>query len=252
MADPPTGELWADANAVSANPPAGAPTPRPAPALPSRPRGQLWPLATVILGALLVIVAFARVDDLLPSPSPSNPVQQEVVERPRPDVLKAIQDISRYQGATGQFQVTVDVEKDAKYLPSWLAGERTVLLAGGSVDAEVDFSTIGQGAVQVAEDGSAVTITLPRAQLSKPSIDPAQTSVVDTDKGLTNRVSDALSGDNPDNQELYLRAEDKLAAAAAESDLLARAETNTRNMLVSMLGSLGYPDVTVNFESPPT
>jgi hypothetical protein len=45
-----------------------------------------------------------------------------------------------------------------------------------------------------------------------------------------------------------LVAQDRLTAAAAESDLLERAEANTRAMLTGLAGSFGYDDVTVRFE----
>jgi hypothetical protein len=47
-------------------------------------------------------------------------------------------------------------------------------------------------------------------------------------------------------------AERRLLAAASESELVARAEQNTREMLQSMLHSLGYTEVTVTFRDPPT
>jgi hypothetical protein len=59
--------------------------------------------------------------------------------------------------------------------------------------------------------------------------------------------------DNPTSErELYRLARDKMQAAAAESDLRARAEQNTRAMLESMLRSLGYTQVTVTFRDPQT
>ena len=61
-----------------------------------------------------------------------------------------------------------------------------------------------------------------------------------------------MLSDNPTSErELYQLAEDKMEAAAAQSDLVGRAEQNTRAMLESMLRSLGYTDVTVTFRDPP-
>jgi hypothetical protein len=81
-------------------------------------------------------------------------------------------------------------------------------------------------------------------------IDPEQSHVLDRDRGLVERIGDAL-GDNPvDHSELYALAEDRLAAAAAESDLRDRAETNTRAMLTGLAGSLGVDEVEVRFAEP--
>ena len=53
-------------------------------------------------------------------------------------------------------------------------------------------------------------------------------------------------------RELYLLAQRKMQAAAAESGLAAQAERNTTAMLQSMLRSLGYKEVTVTFRDPPS
>jgi hypothetical protein len=42
-----------------------------------------------------------------------------------------------------------------------------------------------------------------------------------------------------------------MATAAAATDIRARAEQNTRHMLESMLGSLGFTNVTVDFAPNP-
>ncbi len=44
-------------------------------------------------------------------------------------------------------------------------------------------------------------------------------------------------------------AEDRLTAAAAESDLRERAETNTRAMLTGLAESLGVDEVEVRFDA---
>jgi hypothetical protein len=125
-------------------------------------------------------------------------------------------------------------------------------VAGGSVDAEVDFSTIGEGAIKVSPDGERVEITLPRARLTPARVDPAQSRVFARERGLLDRLGSVLSDNPTSERELYLLAQEKMQAAAAESGLLAQAEENTRAMLESMLRSLGYRQVTVTFRDPPT
>src|SRR6266540_1682528 len=60
----------------------------------------------------------------------------------------------------------------------------------------------------------------------------------------------ALFGDDTESQrEVYLLAEEKIRAAAQNgSGLVPRAEDNTRKMLQSLLRSLGFTRVVVNFE----
>ena len=170
--------------------------------------------------------------------------------RDNPVVLQALQDLATYKAATGQFQVVSDLEEDVKLVPSFLAGERTYMVAAGSVDAEVDFSGLGPDAVQVTPDRRGVTITLPAAQLSETRIDNDNTYVAERQRGLINRLGEALSSNPGDDAKLYQRAEDEMEAAAAQSGLTGRAEENTRDMLTSLLTSLGFTDVTIVFEPP--
>jgi Protein of unknown function (DUF4230) len=202
------------------------------------------------VGAVGVLAALGlgRALDVLPSLD--NPFGSEEVDRTGPAVLHALQDVSRYEAATGDFQVLVDVEHDAAYLPDAVRGDRTVFLAQGSVDASVDFTGITDDAIRVAEDGS-VTVTLPEATLSEARIDAEESRIVARDRGLLDRLGSVVSDNPVDDTELYVRAEDRLGEAAVEAGLADRAEANTRRMLEGLLGDLGYDDVTVVFESPP-
>lgn len=196
--------------------------------------------------AVVLVAGLGRVSGLLPSLG--NPFSTKAVDRSQPALLEAIKDLSEYRAATGQFQVVLDVEDDTRFLPSFVRGERTVFLAGGTVDASVDFSRIARGEVEVSDDGRAVTVSLPRAHLSPPRIDPERSYVVSRNRGLLDRAASVFADSPTGERELYLLAQEKLAAAAADSNLAGRAEDNTRDMLESMLRSLGFDEVEVVFE----
>lgn len=168
------------------------------------------------------------------------------VDRSAPVVLKELRNVSTYTAATGEFEATVDIEDDVKWVPSFLAGERTIFIGVGTVDATVDFSTIGADAVVVDGDGG-VTITLPRPALATPVVDPARSHVADRDRGLANRLSGVFSDNPTSERDLYLTTRDRLAKAARGSELRARAETNTTAMLQGLLGKVGFERVTVVF-----
>ncbi len=209
-------------------------------------------LGTFVVGAFvavaLVAVGTGKIGDLLPSIP--NPFGSETVDRSQPPLLQSLVDLSEYHAASANFQVIVDSEKDARFLPSFIRGQRTVYVAGGSVDASVDFARLGEQSV-VSEDRRSVTITLPSPALSVPRIDPGQSRVVSRDRGVLDRIGSAFSDNPTSEQPLMLAAEEKMRDAAGMSDLRAKAEGNTRHMLEAMMGSLGYTDVTVNFAPNP-
>lgn len=226
---------------------------RQAPPVPGQPRLAVHSPQSKIGLAMLVVLVLAlgvtRLAGLLPSFG--NPFAGETVDRTQPALLQAIEDLAEYRAASGQFQVILDVENDTRFVPSFIRGERTVFLAGGTVDASVNFSSLAEGAIDVSDDGSAVTVRLPPARLSEPSIDPEQSYVVSRDRGLLDRAGSVFADSPTGERDLYLLAEEKLAAAARESDLVARAEANTRAMLESMLTSLGFTEITVVFGGGP-
>jgi hypothetical protein len=184
-------------------------------------------------------------------PSFSNPFREETVDRSSPVVLRAIEDLARFQAATGHFEVIVDVEKDTRFVPSAIRGERVLFVAVGEVDAGVDFASLDEDAVEVSDDRLAAELTLPSATFFDVRVDPARSYVYDRDRGLIDRVA-SLFQDNPTSErELYLLSEQKLRAAAqTDSGLLARAEQNTRRMLTSLLRALGFERVTITFVEP--
>jgi hypothetical protein len=170
------------------------------------------------------------------------------IDRSGPAVLTAMRDLSEYHAAVGQYQVLIDVEQDAKFLPDILKGKRIIFLAIGSVDAYVDFRKLGDDAVTVSADRKSVTIRLPRAQLSTPNVDPQQSRVLNQDLGVIDRLGGLFSDQpNPQNQQMYVLAQQRLAAAATQVGLQAKAEENTRTTLEQLMRSLGFTDVTVRF-----
>ena len=208
-------------------------------------------LRTLAVGALVVFGVLFAAGQLDLLPGFSNPFETETVDRTNPALLKSLNDLSEYHAAEGHFQVIVDTEKDTRFVPSFIRGERTVYVAGGTVDAVVDFSQLDERSIQVSPDRTAVTVMLPAPTLAEPAVDPGQSRVVSRDRGVLDRIGSAFS-DNPTSERpLVLAAQQKMREAADESDLRRRAEDNTRRMLEGMLRALGYTSVTVTFAPPP-
>jgi hypothetical protein len=218
---------------------------------PPPPRLPLRLVAAVVV-LLALLLGLSRLTDLRLWPSLPNPFASREVDRSQPVLLKAIVDLSVYKAASGNFQVLVDLEDSSPGIPLAVKGQRTLFVAAGSVDAEVDFSTIDKGAIRVSDDGRSVQVTLPRARLTKARIDPDNSYVFSRERGLLDRLGSVLSDNPTSERRLYQLAEDRLEAAATRSGLVEQAERNTRAMLQSMLRSLGYRDVSVTFRDPPT
>ena len=209
-------------------------------------RSRRGPRGLVVAGiglAVLVPVGMQIADWL-----PENPFGQDVVDRSTTPLLLALEDLHEYHAATGTFQVVVDQETDTRYVPAAISGERVQLLATGTADAYVDFSALDDGAVALSADGTTATIDLPAPRLAEARIDPEETRVLDRDRGLVERIGDAVGDDAVDDSALYALAEERLTAAAAESDLRERAETNTRTLLTGLARSLGVDEVEVRFD----
>ncbi|WP_406176549.1 DUF4230 domain-containing protein [Streptomyces sp. NBC_00996] len=203
--------------------------------------------AKVVSAFVLVLVVLFAGLRLALLPGLRDVFGTETHDRSGPALLKSIQDMSRYDAASGNFQVVVDLEKDAKYLPDAIRGTRTLYVGAGTVDAYVDLGTLGEKDVTVNADRTSATLRLPHAALGKPALDPDHSYAVSKQRGLLDRIGDIFS-DNPNDE----RAVQKLAAkhigdAAKDSRLTSRAEANTTGMLEGLLRSLGFTDVTVTY-----
>lgn len=188
-----------------------------------------------IAGALAIVLIGVGLVGLIPR---LNPFGTDTIDRSQPALLQSIKDLSQYHAAVGDFQVVVDIEKDVRFVPDIIAGERSLFVAYGTVDAYIDFSGITDDALKVDQEAKTVEIRLPGAELAKPNLDPEHSYLFDQRRGVVDRLNDLISP--PDQHEFYVTAEQKITEAAAASELKGRAEENTRTMLTGMLQALGY------------
>jgi hypothetical protein len=198
-------------------------------------------LKWILLAAVVLLVAFMATVGIF---GHKLGFQTKTIDRSQPALLLSIQELSQYHAAVGNFEVIVDKQEDVPWVPDVIAGKRSLFVAGGTVNAYVDFAGFKAGDLKLSDDGTSVQIRLPEAQLDKPNLDHERTYLFSQDRGIVDRVDDALS--TPDQSELYKLAEKKMAAAAEASDLTRQAEANTKAMLTSMFSSL---DMKVTFIS---
>lgn len=230
--------------------PATAPESPPAPVLrPAVPKA-VWfcvALAVVIvataLGARLVMGGLTSLN-----PFKDGVIQQRTIDRSGPAVMKTITDLGTLQSASGYYEIVIDVQQDVEHVPSFLAGRRVLFVAAGTVDAGIDLRGLDAGAVTVNDARTAASLKLPEPRLSQPHLDLERSYVYDEERGLVNRIGDAVSRSPEDQKRLYALASQRLAqAAAANDELVNRAETNARGVLQGLLRPLGLTDVTVAF-----
>ncbi|KKD09259.1 DUF4230 domain-containing protein [Streptomyces sp. WM6386] len=203
--------------------------------------------AKLVSAVVLVLIVFFAGIRLSVLPGLKDLFGTETHDRSGPALLESIQDLSRYDAASGNFQVVVDLEKDAKYLPDAIRGTRTLYVGAGTVDAYVDLGKVAKDDVTVNEDRTTATLHLPHAQLGKPALDTDRSYAVSKQRGLLDRLGDLFS-DNPNGEQAVQKLATKhIGDAAKDSGLTKRAETNTTDMLEGLLSSLGFKEVRVSF-----
>jgi len=201
--------------------------------------------AAAVVGAVVVagIVGFNLLD---------SPFTTVTKDHSPPPVLAELRDLSDFHAAQAQFEVTLDLEKDVKWVPSAIAGERVQFVGVGTVDAVVDFNRLASGAIQISDDAKSVVVTLPSPVANEPVLDHQQSHVMNRDRGLLNRIG-GMFDDNPTSEsQLYKAATAKMKDAAASTDLVQRGREHTSYILTGMLKSMGFEQIDIRFEAPIT
>ena len=201
-------------------------------------------IVAAIVAAIVLIVVLSAVHLL---PQLRNPFAETTTVRSQPVILKSITNLSRYEAASGSFEVVVDLTKRTSLIPSFLAGSETLFIGQGTDIAFVDFATLKNTAITVNKDRTSVTVTLPKPQLEPAVLNVNQSYVYAEQQGLFNRIGNFFSGNPNSQQQVYQIAQQKIQTAARQSPLLTEAQKNTEGMLTGMLTSLGFQHVTVTF-----
>jgi hypothetical protein len=201
-------------------------------------------IVAAIVATIVLIVVLSAVHLL---PQLRNPFAETTTVRSQPVILKSITNLSRYEAASGSFQVVVDLTKRSSLIPSFLEGSETLFIGQGTDIAFVDFATLKSGAITVNSNRTSVTVTLPKPQLEPAVLNVNQSYVYAEQQGLFNRIGNFFSGNPNSQQQVYQIAQGKIETAAKQSPLLADAQKNTEGMLTGMLTSLGFQHVTVDF-----
>ncbi len=196
------------------------------------PRVQGWAgrLAGLVAAVAAVVVLVLVLSAVHLLPQLRNPFGETTTDRSGPVLLKSITQLSRYEAASGSFQVVVDLTRQASFLPSFIEGSQTLFIGQGTDIAFVDFSQLKS-----------------RAKLQPAVLNVRQSYVYAQQQGLLDRIGNFFAGNPNSQQQIYILAQQKIGTAAHRSQLIAEAQKNTRNMLNGMLHTLGFRQITVTF-----
>jgi hypothetical protein len=210
----------------------------------SRVLSRAAAIVAAIIAAIVLLVVLSAVRLL---PQLRNPFAETTTVQIQPPLLKSITSLSRYEAASGNFQVVVSLSRHTSFLPSFIEGSQTLFIGDGTVIAYVDFSQLKGSAIKVSPGRATVTVRLPAARLEPAVLNVNQSYVYAEQQGFLNRVASFFSGNPNSQQAVYVLAQREIEGAAKRSALAADAERNTTAMLDGMLGSLGFKHVTVDF-----
>ncbi|MFI1279808.1 DUF4230 domain-containing protein [Streptomyces sp. NBC_01310] len=213
-----------------------------------RPGGSRRPWwGRIVAGVAVLVVLIVLVERFSLVPGFGGLFGEETRDRSGPALLKSIQDMARYEGAVGNFQVVVDLEKDAALLPDAIRGTRTLYVGSGTVGGYVDLGALDERNVTVNGDRTKASIRLPHAVLGTAALDPHRSYAVSKQRGLLDRLGDLFSDNPAGEQAVQKLAVQHIDEAARDSGLAERAEKNTASMLEGLLRSLGFREVTVAY-----
>jgi hypothetical protein len=153
-------------------------------------------------------------------------------------VVNRIQRLERLETVVYNMDKIVTGEKDNPFLPSFLAGDRLLMLVHGQVVGGVDFSRLRSGDIQIS--GKEIRIHLPNPQVLMTRLDNSKTRVYSRNTGLLVPVDPNLE------TEVRREAERQLLEEAVQDGILNTARQNARTTISSLLLGLGFEKVEVD------
>jgi hypothetical protein len=159
------------------------------------------------------------------------------IDTSRPTVVRQVQQLQRLETVVFRMDKIVSGGYDSRYLPSFFAGDRLLLLVYGDVTAGVDLGGIDVSNVSVS--GQAVHLRIPEAEVFIARIDNDRTRVYSRETGLFTRVDPNLES------EVRREAERQVRQGALDGGILQAATANARATLTSFLHGLGFKQVEV-------
>jgi hypothetical protein len=155
-----------------------------------------------------------------------------------PAVVERIRKLSRLETVVYSIDKIVQGDREYPVLPSFLTGDKLLLIAHGEVMAGIDLSQLQPADVTIRKD--TVSIHIPAPQVLSTRIDNQQTRVY-------SRLTGLLVTPDP-NLESVVRqaAEQQITQAAISEGILDKARQNAQASITALLYGLGFHTVDVH------
>ncbi|MGQ9463687.1 MAG: DUF4230 domain-containing protein [Candidatus Fervidibacter sp.] len=157
-------------------------------------------------------------------------------------VVQKLQALSRLETARFVSQHLVEVKSESTWLPSFLAGEKLLLVAQVEVVSGIDMSEISPSDIQVS--GVKVTIILPEPKIFSVKIDESGTRVFLRERGWL-----VFNLDKDLERQARMQAINEAKQAALREDLISFARQRAEENLSGFLRVLGFKEIEILWRS---
>jgi Protein of unknown function (DUF4230) len=154
------------------------------------------------------------------------------IDTSMPTVVRQIQQLQRLETVVFNMDKIISGGWESRYLPTFLAGERLLLVVDGDVTAGVDLGRIA--AADIAVSGQTIRMKIPDSEIFASRIDNEKTRVYSRETGLFTAVDPNLES------EIRREAERQVRQAALDNGILREAADNARTTMTSFLRGLGF------------
>ncbi len=199
-------------------------------------------VTTLLLIALVAAIAyhFGRKAE-----KEAEPTESTLELAPTPTALTAVRRLARLETAQFNLERVIDLKDQQKRLMGTVEAQDAILLvAAGTVSAGIDFTQMEESSARVDWPKKSIAITLPRANVFSVALDERRTYVHTRKTDVLATRRESLETD------ARREAERGFLEAAKNQHLLSIAETNAEKTVRSLLESLGFERVDVQFAHP--
>lgn len=153
-------------------------------------------------------------------------------------VVEKVRRLSRLETVVYSIDKVVEGQRENVLLPSFLTGDKLLLIAHGEVIAGIDMAQLKSGDVSV--NGDTVRIHLPAPQILATRLDNQHTRVYSRTTGLL------VAADPNLESQVRQAAEQQITQAAISDNILDKARQNAQVSVTTLLYGLGFHQVQVS------